>query len=87
MAISHLWKSKVRLVKYSLLPSINEPTGDGIAVAEFTAVGDVTKMSMSDELTFAGLPLKLLPAFLIWMPFSLPTNSPVSLREETQFFV
>ncbi|CAI8026125.1 N-acetylglucosamine-1-phosphotransferase subunits alpha/beta, partial [Geodia barretti] len=59
-----------------------EVKGDGIAVAEFTAVGDVTKMSMSDELTFAGLPLKLLPAFLIWMPFSLPTNSPENATEK-----
>jgi hypothetical protein len=61
-----------------------EVKGDGIGVAELTAsAGDVTQRSISEKLTFAGDPLKLLPAFLIWMPFSLP---PVSLREETQIF-
>jgi UDP-N-acetylglucosamine-lysosomal-enzyme len=53
-----------------------EVKGDGIGVAELTAsAGDVTQRSISEKLTFAGDPLKLLPAFLIWMPFSLPPEN------------
>ena len=58
-----------------------EVKGEGIGVAEFVSgVADILQRSKFDTMMFSGQPLKLLPAFLIWMPFSLPTIPPVSLR-------
>ena len=56
-----------------------EVKGEGMAVAEFVSgAREVLQRSDSSEMMFAGHPLELHQAYLIWMPFSLPTDSPVS---------
>ena len=56
-----------------------EVKGEGVGVAEFVSgVDDVLDQSKSEEMVFAGNPVQFHQAFLIWMPFTLPSTPGVS---------
>lgn len=54
-----------------------EVKGEGLAVAEFLSGTQsvILKTIETKELVLAGEQVELLPAFLIWIPFSVPTVS------------
>lgn len=61
---------------YGNLTSV-EVKGEGLAVAEFLSGTQsvILKTIERKELVLAGEQVELLPAFLIWIPFSVPTVS------------
>lgn len=56
-----------------------EVKGEGLGVAEFPRGVLPEVLQRREGLVFSGEPLQLFQAYLIWIPFSVPVESPVSL--------